>query len=166
VSTLVSHIGALATGNMLMFLWTLTRCRPVVDTCRRTELRGRVLNTCVPCSGGPGFTSWSQRPAILIEVFQGFPQSLQANALKLYHDRFLPNPFQFITIDLAPYHRRYVVKLLKRRRKINCQRTNGVYTRQEQEYRRLRQYCKTSICATQSARRKSWHAFRNDSPFS
>jgi hypothetical protein len=31
-------------------------------------------------SGGPGFDSRLRRPAILIEVFRGFPQSLQANA--------------------------------------------------------------------------------------
>jgi hypothetical protein len=46
----------------------------------RTKRRGRVVNTPTSYSGGPGFDYRSRRPAILIEVFRGFPQSLQANA--------------------------------------------------------------------------------------
>jgi hypothetical protein len=45
-----------------------------------TECRGRVVNTPALYSGGPGFKSWPQQPAILIEVVRGFSQSLQANS--------------------------------------------------------------------------------------
>jgi Mlc titration factor MtfA (ptsG expression regulator) len=44
-------------------------------------------------------------PAILTEVFCGFPQSLRMNAgevSQLYHEYFLPNPFQFIIT--LPHH--------------------------------------------------------------
>jgi hypothetical protein len=41
-------------------------------------LRG--YTTPASYSGGPGFDSLPQRPAILIDVFRGFPQSLQVNA--------------------------------------------------------------------------------------
>jgi hypothetical protein len=40
-------------------------------------------------------------PAILTEVFHGFPQSLQA--LKLGHERFLPHPSRFI-IHCHPHY--------------------------------------------------------------
>jgi hypothetical protein len=43
------------------------------------------------------------RPDILTDVHRGFPQSLQAIALNLGHDRFLPNTFEFI-IYLSPIH--------------------------------------------------------------
>jgi hypothetical protein len=72
------------------------------------ERHGRVLKTTASYSGGPGFDSRPRRPAILIEVSRGSPLSLQANVLKLGHDRFLPNPFQFINSHLA-CHRRYIV---------------------------------------------------------
>jgi hypothetical protein len=72
-----------------------------------TKLRGRVVNT-PSYSEGPEFHSRPWLPAILIEVFCGFPQSLQANAFKLCHIPFLPNPFQFI-IYLSTYHRRYIM---------------------------------------------------------
>jgi hypothetical protein len=45
-----------------------------------TERCGRVVNTPTYYSGGPGFYSRPWRPAVMIEVFSGFPQSLQANA--------------------------------------------------------------------------------------
>jgi hypothetical protein len=44
-----------------------------------TERRGTVINTPVSYSGGPGFNSRPRRPALLIEDFCGFLQSLQAN---------------------------------------------------------------------------------------
>jgi hypothetical protein len=37
-----------------------------------TECRGRVVNAPALYSGGPGFKSWPQQPAILIEVVRGF----------------------------------------------------------------------------------------------
>jgi hypothetical protein len=45
-------------------------------------------------------------PAILMDLFCGIPQSLQANdriVPWLNHECFLPNPFQFI-IHQSPYH--------------------------------------------------------------
>jgi hypothetical protein len=42
--------------------------------------RSWVVNTSASYSGGPGFKSRLRRPAILIEIIHGFPQSLQANA--------------------------------------------------------------------------------------
>jgi hypothetical protein len=45
-------------------------------------------------------------PAILTDVFSGFPESLQANAgvvPLLGYDRFLPNSFQFV-IHLLHFH--------------------------------------------------------------
>jgi hypothetical protein len=82
------------------------------------ERRGRVVTTPALYSGGPGFEIWPPRPDILIEGFRGFPQPLQAND---GHDCFLQNLFQFIIIHISPYHRRYIVYLLKKRRKINYQ---------------------------------------------
>jgi hypothetical protein len=52
-------------------------CRPSQQTC--TERCGQVVNSPASYSGGPGFKSRSQQPAIMIEVFCGFPQ-FQANA--------------------------------------------------------------------------------------
>jgi hypothetical protein len=83
-------------------------------TSDRTERRGRAVNTPASGSGGPGFKSRPQQPAIMTEVFCGFPHFLQMNAgwdstLKLGHNHLLPNPFQFIIIHLPPYHQRYIV---------------------------------------------------------
>jgi hypothetical protein len=56
--------------------------------------------------------------AILIEVFCGFPYTLQANAgivPKFGHEKFLTHPFQFI-FHLSPFHSTlYSLGLLKRR---------------------------------------------------
>jgi hypothetical protein len=38
-----------------------------------TERRGRVVNSPTPYSGDLGFDPWSRLPAVLIEVFRGFP---------------------------------------------------------------------------------------------
>jgi hypothetical protein len=38
-----------------------------------------VVSTPTSYSGGPGFDSRPRRPAILIEIFRGFSQSLQEN---------------------------------------------------------------------------------------
>jgi hypothetical protein len=43
-----------------------------------TERRGRVVDIPAPYSGGLRFKSRTRQQAILIEVFRGFPQSLQA----------------------------------------------------------------------------------------
>jgi hypothetical protein len=42
---------------------------------------------------------------------------------KVCHYRFLPNSLQFIFVHLSPYHRRYMVLLLRKRHKINYQLT-------------------------------------------
>jgi hypothetical protein len=64
-------------------------------------------------SGSPRFDSQPWWLAVLIEVFCGLPQSLQANSgisnLKLGHDRLLPNPFHIIVIHLPPYHQCYSI---------------------------------------------------------
>jgi hypothetical protein len=52
-------------------------CAAVVSPVPRTERHGRVVNTPTSYSGGPGLESRPRRPAILIEGFRGFPQSLQ-----------------------------------------------------------------------------------------
>jgi hypothetical protein len=69
-----------------------------------TERRGRVFNTPASYWVSPGSKSQPRRTAILIEVFSGFPQTVQANsgntALKFCHYPFLPNPFLFIIIHL------------------------------------------------------------------
>jgi hypothetical protein len=45
-----------------------------------TERRDQVVNTPASYLRGPGFDSVARRPAILIEIFRGFSQSLQENA--------------------------------------------------------------------------------------
>jgi hypothetical protein len=45
-----------------------------------TERRGPVVNDPASYLGGPGFESQTRKPAILIEVFRGYPQSHQSNA--------------------------------------------------------------------------------------
>jgi hypothetical protein len=56
----------------------------------------------------------ARRPAIQTEIFRGFRQSLQANAgdsaLKLGHNRFLPNPSQFTS---HPSIRPYIVLVIE-----------------------------------------------------
>jgi hypothetical protein len=54
--------------------------REVESHTRKTERRGRVVNTSTSYSGVPVLNSRHRRPAILIEAFRGFPQSLQATA--------------------------------------------------------------------------------------
>jgi hypothetical protein len=51
----------------------------IISPCVLNECRGRVVNTPTSYLGGSGFDSRSQRPAVVIEVFRGFPQSLKAN---------------------------------------------------------------------------------------
>jgi hypothetical protein len=45
-----------------------------------TEHRCRIRNIPASYAGGLGFKSRSRQPAILVEVFRSFPQSLEANA--------------------------------------------------------------------------------------
>jgi hypothetical protein len=52
-------------------------------------------------------------------VFLGSSWRMPSNTLKLGHEHFLPNPFQFIIIQLSPYHRRCIVWFFKNRRRIN-----------------------------------------------
>jgi hypothetical protein len=69
------------------------------------ERRVRVVNTPASYYGNFGFQCRPQRPAILIDVFRVFSQSLQASAdIVLGHERSL-----FILINLSPYHRPYIV---------------------------------------------------------
>jgi hypothetical protein len=60
-----------------------------------------VVNTPASYCSRPESKSRPRRPAILIKVSYGFPQSLHANVgdstLKLAHNRFKPNLFQFIS---------------------------------------------------------------------
>jgi hypothetical protein len=46
----------------------------------KTESCGQLVNTPTSYLEGPLFDCWPQQPAILIEDFRGFPQSLKANA--------------------------------------------------------------------------------------
>jgi hypothetical protein len=57
-------------------------------------------------------------------IFVSSSTRMRESYLKLCHDCFLPNTFPSIIINLLPYHRRYAVQLLKRRRKINYLPTN------------------------------------------
>jgi hypothetical protein len=72
---------------------------------RFIERLGRAVNTLTSYLGDPGLYSRFRRPVILIKVFRMFPQPLQENVWivpsKYGHDRFLPNPVQFITIHLS-----------------------------------------------------------------
>jgi hypothetical protein len=64
------------------------------------------LRTLGPMEAGYLINILTRRLAILTEIFHGLPQSLQEDrnsTLKLGHDCFLPNPFQFI-IHVPPYH--------------------------------------------------------------
>jgi hypothetical protein len=48
---------------------------------------------------GVRFESLPEQEVMVIEDFRGFPRSLKANVgiiLRLNHDHFFPNPFQFI----------------------------------------------------------------------
>jgi hypothetical protein len=79
-----------------------------------TERRGRVVNTPASYSKGSSFNIRPHRLAMLIEVFLWFYSvpagECQFSALKLGHDRFLPDLFQYIIIiHLSSYHHRYVV---------------------------------------------------------
>jgi hypothetical protein len=77
---------------------------------RLFQRHGRVVNTPTLYAGGPEFDSQPRRMAILTEVFQWFspvpPGKCPDSTLKLGHDRFLPNPFQFI-IYLSYYSMLY-----------------------------------------------------------
>jgi hypothetical protein len=69
-----------------------------------TSATFRLLHSCF-VFGRSRVKIWVRRPAIL-RVFMIFlsPSTKQQDmALKLDHDRFLPNPFQFI-IHLPPFH--------------------------------------------------------------
>jgi hypothetical protein len=60
-------------------------------------------------SGGFG---WSLGRDTMYEDFRGFLQPLQANAeiiCRLGHDRFLPNPFQFVIHQSSHYSTLYIV---------------------------------------------------------
>jgi hypothetical protein len=79
--------------------------RSTIPRHRRKERRSRRRNMPASYSEGPRFIS-SRRPAIL-RIFVVFLDP--SSTLKLYHDRFLPNPFHFI-IHLSPLHRSYSLR--------------------------------------------------------
>jgi hypothetical protein len=57
-----------------------TAASPAHVTHRSTARHGPLGNTPASYSGGPRFDPRRRQPAILTEVFRGFPPSLQANA--------------------------------------------------------------------------------------
>jgi hypothetical protein len=71
-----------------------------------TECHGRVVNILALYSGGPEFKS---QPGDWLSWLRSFAVFLSPSRqmlgyyLKLYHDCFLPNPFQFI-IHLSSFH--------------------------------------------------------------
>jgi hypothetical protein len=83
---------------------------------RRVNER-RVVSIPASCSGGPGFKSGlgHQLSSLRFSWFSWFHRgdSRYLSTLKLDHYRFLPNPFQFIIIQLSHYHRRYILYLQK-----------------------------------------------------
>jgi hypothetical protein len=54
-------------------------------------------------------------------VFLSPSRRMPDSTLKLGHDGFLPNPFQFIIIHLSSYHWRYILYLYWKSRKMNYQ---------------------------------------------
>jgi hypothetical protein len=62
---------------------------------------------------------WSNasRDWVLSQLYLTYHKNVECecrnSALKLVHDCFLPNSFQFITIHLSPYYRRCIVYLMK-----------------------------------------------------
>jgi hypothetical protein len=87
----------------------------------QTERRGRVVNIPASYSRGPGFEHRpGDRLTWCFSWFASFPpDECWDSTLKLGHDRFLPNPFQF-TIQLSPFHSMPCsLSYWKRRRQIN-----------------------------------------------
>jgi hypothetical protein len=74
-----------------------------------TERRGRVMKTPASYSGGPGFKSRLRRPDRFFVVSLSPSRRISRQYFKIMPDRFLRDPFQFITILLSSYHRRYIV---------------------------------------------------------
>jgi hypothetical protein len=79
---------------------------------------GPVVNNPAPYLRGPGVQNLA--PMISYRdwgfcVFFSVPSAKfqDSSTLKLGLDCYLPIPFQFIIINLTPYHRHYTVQLLK-----------------------------------------------------
>jgi hypothetical protein len=72
-----------------------------------------MVNAPVSYSGRPGFKSRSPRPAILIVrffvVFSAPSDEYRDSALKSGQTDSYHILFQFIIINLSPYHRNYIV---------------------------------------------------------
>jgi hypothetical protein len=78
------------------------------------ERRGRVVSTPALYSGGPGFESRPRRPAVLIEGFCGFLQSLQAIFVTTACCQILPiHRLSLVTLSTL------YSQLLRERRKVN-----------------------------------------------
>jgi hypothetical protein len=77
-----------------------------------TEHRGREVNSPASHSEGPELKSRPGDRLSRLRVSSVPPGKFWDRALKLGHEHFLPNPFQFI-IHLSPYHSTLYSKLLK-----------------------------------------------------
>jgi hypothetical protein len=84
---------------------------------RALNWKKKSLTELCPPESQHVFRRWSDRisagtPAIMTEVFRGFPQTHHANygrVPRLDHDRILPNPYQFIYSTI----RNYIFSILK-----------------------------------------------------
>jgi hypothetical protein len=95
----------LRVSAVVVLILILTASRNYAYT-RKTERRGRVVNTHVSNSGGLGFKfqpgdrlSWVR----FVVVFLSPSRKMSGNILKLGHGRFLPYPFKFI-IHVSSFH--------------------------------------------------------------
>jgi hypothetical protein len=82
-----------------------------------TARHGRVVNTPASYSGGSGFKSWpgDQLPWMSCSWFSSvYPSECRDSTLILDHERFLPNPFQFIFFTYHPFIWCYIVWVSKR----------------------------------------------------
>jgi hypothetical protein len=84
----------------------------MIETTGWTEPRGLAVNTSDSYSGGPGFKYVPRHRLYRLKFFSWFflfpPVKFRDSTLKLSHDWFLPNPFQFIFIHFS-YHLRNIV---------------------------------------------------------
>jgi hypothetical protein len=77
-----------------------------------TEGCGREVTAPASYLGGSGFKSQPRDRQSWLRFSRFFsvtPGECRDSTLKLGHDHFLPNPFQFIVIHMSPKHWRYIV---------------------------------------------------------
>jgi hypothetical protein len=82
---------------------------PHVPPVPSNECRCPVVNTPTSFSGAHGFPTTGYPDLGFPWFISVLPGEFRDSTLKLGHDLFLPNPFQFIIIHLLPYHLRYIV---------------------------------------------------------